>query len=193
MRLNIIKKSPAEIEAMKEAGRLSAYVLRKVGEAAKPGVSTLELDELAETLIRAEGGIPAFKGYGGFPGSICASVNDQIVHGIPSSKEFFAKAIFFRLIRAPRLMAGLEIMLGRIPSVKYREMLPCCSRLLRNACGLASRLRVLAIISATLDMPFRASLRRKDMVLFAIMWAMVSAVICTKTPMCLIMVALIVA
>lgn len=86
MRLNIIKKSPAEIEAMKEAGRLSAYVLRKVGEAAKPGVSTLELDELAETLIRAEGGIPAFKGYGGFPGSICASVNDQIVHGIPSSK-----------------------------------------------------------------------------------------------------------
>ena len=86
MRLNVIKKSPAEIEAMKEAGRLSAYVLRKVGEAAKPGVSTLELDELAETLIRAEGGIPAFKGYGGFPGSICASVNDQIVHGIPSSK-----------------------------------------------------------------------------------------------------------
>ena len=86
MRLNIIKKSPAEIEAMKEAGRLSAYVLRKVGEAAKPGVSTLELDELAETLIRAEGGIPAFKGYGGFPGSICASVNDQVVHGIPSSK-----------------------------------------------------------------------------------------------------------
>ena len=47
MRLNIIKKSPAEIEVMKEAGRLSAYVLRKVGEAAKPGVSTLELDELA--------------------------------------------------------------------------------------------------------------------------------------------------
>lgn len=86
MRLNIIKKSLAEIEAMKEAGRLSAYVLRKVGEAAKPGVSTLELDELAETLIRAEGGIPAFKGYGGFPGSICASVNDQVVHGIPSSK-----------------------------------------------------------------------------------------------------------
>ena len=48
-------------------------------------MSTLELDELAETLIRAEGGIPAFKGYGGFPGSICASVNEQIVHGIPSA------------------------------------------------------------------------------------------------------------
>lgn len=82
----IIKKSPAEIEAMKEAGRISAKVLREVGTLVKPGVSTLELDEFAEALIRLEGGVPAFKGYGGFPGSICASVNEQIVHGIPSSK-----------------------------------------------------------------------------------------------------------
>lgn len=82
----IIKKSAAEIEAMKEAGRISAKVLREVGALVKPGVSTLELDEFAEALIRLEGGIPAFKGYGGFPGSICASVNEQIVHGIPSSK-----------------------------------------------------------------------------------------------------------
>ncbi len=81
----IIKKSPAEIEAMKEAGRVSAKVLREVGKRIRPGVSTLELDEFAETLIRLEGGIPAFKGYGGFPGSICASVNEQIVHGIPSA------------------------------------------------------------------------------------------------------------
>lgn len=81
----IIKKSPAEIEAMKEAGRISAKVLREVGSHVRPGVSTLELDRLAETLIRLEGGIPAFKGYGGFPGSICASVNEQIVHGIPSA------------------------------------------------------------------------------------------------------------
>ncbi|MFR4804889.1 MAG: M24 family metallopeptidase, partial [Eggerthellaceae bacterium] len=81
----IIKKSPAEIEAMKEAGRISAKVLREVGTRVEPGVSTLELDRLAETLIRLEGGIPAFKGYGGFPGSICASVNDQIVHGIPAA------------------------------------------------------------------------------------------------------------
>lgn len=80
----IIKKSPAEIEAMKEAGRVSALVLREVGAAVRPGVSTLELDELAEEVIRGEGGIPAFKGYGGFPGSICASINEQIVHGIPS-------------------------------------------------------------------------------------------------------------
>ncbi|MEA5021099.1 MAG: type I methionyl aminopeptidase [Gordonibacter sp.] len=81
----IIRKSPAEIEAMKEAGRVSAKVLREVGKRIRPGVSTLELDEFAERLIRLEGGIPAFKGYGGFPGSICASINEQIVHGIPSA------------------------------------------------------------------------------------------------------------
>ena len=71
---------------MKAAGQLSAEVLRKIGELVKPGVTTLELDEFAETYIREHGGIPAFKGYGGFPGSICASVNEQIVHGIPSKK-----------------------------------------------------------------------------------------------------------
>ena len=62
-------------------------MLRKVGEAVRPGVTTLELDELAEQVIREGGGIPAFKGYGGFPGSICASVNEQVVHGIPSAKK----------------------------------------------------------------------------------------------------------
>ena len=82
----IIKKSPAQIEAMKEAGRVSALVLREVGAAVKPGVSTLELDELAESVIRRKGAVPAFKGYAGFPGSICASVNEAVVHGIPSKK-----------------------------------------------------------------------------------------------------------
>ncbi len=80
----IIIKTPGEVEAMKAAGRLSAMVLREVGAHCKPGVSTLELDEIAETFIREHGGVPAFKGYGGFPGSICASVNEQIIHGIPS-------------------------------------------------------------------------------------------------------------
>ncbi|MDR2587043.1 MAG: type I methionyl aminopeptidase [Coriobacteriales bacterium] len=77
-------KSAADIEAMKEAGRVSAKALRKTGELVRPGVSTLELDRFAENLIRMEGGIPAFLGYGGFKGSICSSINDQIVHGIPS-------------------------------------------------------------------------------------------------------------
>ena len=83
----IIKKSPAEIEAMQEAGRISAKVLRLVGAAVEPGISTAELDAMAERLFKAEGAKPAFKGYGGFPASICASVNEQIVHGIPSRKK----------------------------------------------------------------------------------------------------------
>ncbi len=82
----VILKTSSEIEAMKAAGRLSAEVLRVVGEAIRPGITTLELDQIAEKFIRSRGGIPAFKGYGGFPGSICASVNDEIVHGIPSAK-----------------------------------------------------------------------------------------------------------
>ncbi|MBO4366003.1 MAG: type I methionyl aminopeptidase [Eggerthellaceae bacterium] len=81
----VILKTPAEIEAMKRAGELSAAVLREVGARCVPGVSTLELDQFAEDYIRQNGGIPTFKGYGGFPGSICASINEQIVHGIPSS------------------------------------------------------------------------------------------------------------
>ena len=83
----VIKKTPAEIEAMKAAGQLSAAVLREVGKRCVPGVSTLELDEFAEDYIRSHGGIPTFKGYAGFPGSICASVNEEIVHGIPSARK----------------------------------------------------------------------------------------------------------
>ena len=77
-------KSAADIEAMKAAGRLSAKTLRKTGELVRPGISTYELDRFAENLIRMEGGIPAFLGYNGFRGTICSSVNDQIVHGIPA-------------------------------------------------------------------------------------------------------------
>jgi methionyl aminopeptidase len=70
---------------MREAGRVSARALRLVGEAVRPGVTTEELDELAERIIREDGGVPAFKGYHGFPKTLCTSVNSQVVHGIPSS------------------------------------------------------------------------------------------------------------
>ena len=86
MRDRIILKTPQEIEAMKEAGKLSAEVLREIGARCKPGVSTLDLDRFAEDFIRSHGGIPTFKGYYGYPGSICASINDQVVHGIPSRR-----------------------------------------------------------------------------------------------------------
>jgi methionyl aminopeptidase len=80
----IVRKSTAEIELMREAGRVSARALRLVGEAVAAGVTTAELDDIAETAIRADGGIPAFKGYHGFPKTLCTSINSQVVHGIPS-------------------------------------------------------------------------------------------------------------
>ncbi len=78
-------KSPAEIEKMRKSNRLVAEVHRVLREQVRPGVSTLDLDRIAEERIRKAGGRPAFKGYQGFPGSICASINEQVVHGIPSA------------------------------------------------------------------------------------------------------------
>lgn len=79
-------KSKSEIEKMKVAGRVTYEALCVVEEAVKPGVTTAELDKIAEKYIRSQGCIPTFKGYGGFPCSICASVNDEIIHGIPDNR-----------------------------------------------------------------------------------------------------------
>jgi methionyl aminopeptidase len=68
---------------MREAGRVTALALRVVGEAVRPGATTKELDVIAEEAIRGEGGVPAFLGYRGFPATICAPLNEQVVHGIP--------------------------------------------------------------------------------------------------------------
>lgn len=76
-------KSNREIDLMIEAGRITALAHRKVKEAIRPGISTYELDKIAEETIRACGATPSFKGYNGFPGSICASINNVVVHGIP--------------------------------------------------------------------------------------------------------------
>jgi len=79
----IVRKSKVEIETMGRAGRVVASTLALLGELVKPGVTTAELDEAAEEHIRSEGGVPTFKGYRGFPASICASPNSMVVHGIP--------------------------------------------------------------------------------------------------------------
>ena len=86
-------KSKREIELMREACRVTALVHKAIEEAIRPGISTLELDQIAEKVIRENGGIPAEKGYPSydksipdFPASICASVNDEVIHGIPSSR-----------------------------------------------------------------------------------------------------------
>ena len=79
----IVKKSPAEIDKMAAAGAILVDTLKLMEESVAEGVTTAELDAKAEEFIRSRGGVPAFKGYRGFPGSICASPNDMVVHGIP--------------------------------------------------------------------------------------------------------------
>jgi len=79
-------KSEREILLMKQAGRIVALAHQEVRKHIKPGVTTLELDRIVEQVIRDNDAIPSFKGYGGFPGSACTSVNEQVVHGIPSKK-----------------------------------------------------------------------------------------------------------
>ncbi len=80
----IHRKSAHDLDRMAAAGAIVAETLGLLAESARPGMSTLDLDEIAERHIRAAGGVPTFKGYHGFPGSICTSPNTMIVHGIPS-------------------------------------------------------------------------------------------------------------
>jgi methionyl aminopeptidase len=83
----IIRKTPEEIEKMADAGRVLARCLSMLRAKTRPGVTTGELDDAAERFIRSQGGEPAFKGYRGFPGSICSSPNSMVVHGIPGPYE----------------------------------------------------------------------------------------------------------
>jgi methionyl aminopeptidase len=82
----IVCKSPTEIDRMRAANGLVADVLAELAAMAEPGVTTAELDARAESLVRAAGAEPAFKGYRGYPATLCASINEQVVHGIPSSR-----------------------------------------------------------------------------------------------------------
>jgi methionyl aminopeptidase len=86
----IILKSKSEIEKMAVACHIVAEVLELLVRAVRPGLTTLELDALAERNIRARGALPAFKGYRGFPNTLCASINEQVVHGIPSKRRLKA-------------------------------------------------------------------------------------------------------
>jgi len=78
-------KTPEEIQIMRESGRILAYAVKELEKMAKPGTTTLELDRAAEALILSKGGKPGFKNYDGFPYSLCASVNETVVHGYPSN------------------------------------------------------------------------------------------------------------
>ncbi|UOR10588.1 type I methionyl aminopeptidase [Halobacillus amylolyticus] len=82
----IISKTPRELEIMREAGRIVALTHREMRKSIQPGVTTGELDRIADRFIRSMDAIPSFKGYNGFRGSICASVNEELVHGIPGDR-----------------------------------------------------------------------------------------------------------
>ncbi|HHU69979.1 MAG TPA: type I methionyl aminopeptidase [Thermoanaerobacterales bacterium] len=82
----IILKSQREIECMRESGRIVAKTIETLKKVIEPGITTKELDVIAERYIRSFDAIPAFKGYRGFPGSICTSINEEVVHGIPGSR-----------------------------------------------------------------------------------------------------------
>ncbi|BBY62899.1 type I methionyl aminopeptidase [Mycolicibacterium helvum] len=89
-RKTVPARTPGELEAMAAAGAVVAAALRAVQAAAAPGVSTKDLDDVAESVIRGANGIPSFLGYHGYPASICSSVNDRVVHGIPMPEEKLA-------------------------------------------------------------------------------------------------------
>ncbi len=83
----IIRKTPEQVDQMAAAGDILVRTMKVLKAKARPGVTTLELDEAAEKFIRSQGAMPSFKGYRGFPGSICASPNSMVVHGIPDDYE----------------------------------------------------------------------------------------------------------
>lgn len=82
----IVLKSAKELERMRKAGWIVREAHREVQKAIRPGVTTKELDRIADQVIRRHGAVPSFKGYNGFPGSICTSINDELVHGIPGTR-----------------------------------------------------------------------------------------------------------
>lgn len=90
-------KSPDEISRMRDAGRIVAEILDELEQAVAPGVTTWQLEQLAEKLISKKGARPAFKGYHGFPCVLCASVNEEVVHGIPSKKKKLVEGDLMKL------------------------------------------------------------------------------------------------
>ena len=83
----IVLKTSRELGFMREACRISAGALQLVGKCVEPGISTLELDKIAEDYIRSQGATPNFKGYSGYPATACISINNEVIHGIPSKKR----------------------------------------------------------------------------------------------------------
>ena len=116
----IICRSSAEIERMRVANQFVAAVLAELEAAVAPGVTTLDLDRLAEKLVRAGGAEPAFKGYRGYPATLCASVNQEVVHGIPSAARKLADGDIISLDMGVKMGgfygdSAVTVPVGRVP------------------------------------------------------------------------------
>ncbi len=127
-------KTPAQFAKMREAGLVVADALQALAAAALPGVTTAELDELAERRIHAAGAVPSFKGYQGFPATICTSVNEQIVHGIPGHAQRLREGDVISIdcgaiVDGWHADAALTVGVGRI-SAEMARMLEVCEEAL---------------------------------------------------------------
>ena len=120
----IFIKSEEEIELLRESNLLVGKTLGEVAKHIRPGVSTLELDRIAEEYIRSQGAEPGFKGYGGFPNTLCISVNDVVVHGIPSARCILQEGDVVS-VDCGTLKNGAPI---RLKSDRWRKRYIACSR-----------------------------------------------------------------
>ncbi len=123
----VIVKSARELDLMRRAGRIVAATLETLRETVRPGVTTAQLNEVAETFIRQQHALPSFKGYHGFPASICASINEEVVHGIPSKKRVLREGDIISLdvgviYQGYQGDAAITLAVGAIPPETQRLM-----------------------------------------------------------------------
>jgi methionyl aminopeptidase len=154
-------KTPGQIAAMREAGLVVSHTLDVLTEAVEPGITTADLDAIAEREIRGAGAVPSFKGYHGYPATICTSVNDQIVHGIPSDTTRLAAGDLVS-IDCGAIMDGWHGDAARTVAVgpvddELADLLRACERALWNGLAQARPGNRLSDISHAVETSVRAS------------------------------------
>jgi methionyl aminopeptidase len=154
-------KTPAQLDVMREAGLVVARTLSVLADAAKPGVSTADLDAIAEEQISGAGATPSFKGYNGYPATICTSVNEEIVHGIPRPDRLLREGDILSIdcgaiVRGWHADAALTVGIGEI-SDELRRLLAACERALWQGLAQARPGRRLSDISHAVERSARAA------------------------------------
>ncbi|HEV2931751.1 MAG TPA: type I methionyl aminopeptidase [Streptosporangiaceae bacterium] len=159
--MSIELKTPDQVKLMREAGLVVAHTLRTVAAAVRPGVSTGELDTLAEREIRAAGATPSFKGYHGYPATICASVNSEIVHGIPHQARYLGDGDIVSIdcgaiVRGWHGDAAVTVGVGTI-SAEHAALLDACETALWRGLARARPGGRLGDISHAVETSIRAT------------------------------------